>query len=219
MLIYCVEDDDNIRELTVYALTSSGFEAKGFENATLFFDALKSSKPDMVILDIMLPDKDGIEILKTLRRGAETKRISVIMLSAKSTELDKIKGLDTGADDYITKPFGVMELVSRVKAVSRRTIVSENKITYKGIELDNLGRKVNVNGQEIILTHKEFELLYYLLNNKGIVLSRDKIMNEVWGFDFEGESRTIDVHIRTLRQKLGECGNVIETIRNVGYRI
>jgi len=217
--IYCVEDDDNIRELITYALKSSGFEAQGFECAALFFDKLEKEKPSLILLDIMLPDKDGIEILKELRLNPATSEIPVIILTAKSAEIDKVKGLDTGADDYITKPFGVMELVSRVKAVLRRANIPGDKIIYKDIEMDILSRTVKACGNEIILTHKEFELLYSLLKNKGIVLTRDTLMNKVWGFDFEGESRTIDMHIRTLRQKLGESGSIIETVRNVGYKI
>lgn len=217
--IYCVEDDENIRELVIYALSSSGFTAKGFDCASSFFKELKKEKPNLVLLDIMLPDKDGIEILKELRINSETQNIPVIMLTAKSSEIDKVRGLDTGADDYITKPFGVMELISRINAVLRRITIQQDKIIYKTIELDTKSRKVTVEGKDISLNYKEFELLYYLLKNNGIVLTRDKIMNEVWGFDFEGESRTIDVHIRMLRQKMGAHGSIIETVRNVGYKV
>lgn len=217
--IYCVEDDENIRELIIYALTSSGFEVRGFECATLFLDEVIKQKPNLVLLDIMLPDKDGMEILKELRTRADTSNIPVIMLTAKSSEIDKVRGLDKGADDYITKPFGVMELVSRIKAVLRRSDLPNNKIKHQDIEMDIQSRKVTAGGKEVALTYKEFELLCYLLRNKGIVLTREKLMNAVWGFDFEGESRTIDAHIRTLRQKLGENGNIIETVRNVGYKV
>jgi two-component system alkaline phosphatase synthesis response regulator PhoP len=217
--IFCVEDDENIRELITYAISSSGFEATGFENAHLFFKALSKEMPSLVLLDIMLPDEDGMEILKKLRQNPKTKKTPVIMLTAKSFEIDKVRGLDAGADDYITKPFSVVELISRINAVLRRSSAPDDKIAYKDIEMDILSRKVTVGGKEINLTYKEFELLLCLLKSQGIVLSRDKLMNDVWGFDFEGESRTIDVHIRTLRQKLGKSGNIIETVRNVGYKV
>lgn len=217
--IYCVEDDQNIRELLIYALTSSGFEAKGFECSSLFFEELKKEKPNLILLDIMLPDKDGIEILRELRMNFGTEKIPVIMLTAKTSEIDKVKGLDLGADDYITKPFGILELISRIKAVLRRTDIPSDILSYNDIQVDALSRKVTVGANEISLTYKEFELLFYLLKNKGIVLSREKLMNEVWGFDFEGESRTVDMHIKTLRQKLGESGSIIETVRNVGYKV
>lgn len=217
--IYCVEDDENIRELTMYALASSGFAPEGFESAAAFFERLEQEKPALILLDIMLPDKDGLEILKDLRSNFATKDIPVIMVTAKSSEIDKVRGLDSGADDYITKPFSVMELLSRIKAVLRRSTENSDVLVCRSVEMDTLSRKVSVSGAEVILTYKEFELLQYLLKNKGIVLSRNKIMNEIWGFDFEGETRTVDVHIRTLRQKLGEAGSMIETVRNVGYKI
>ena len=218
--IYCVEDDQNIRELTLYAITTAGFEATGMECAKELFRKLENSFPDLILLDIMLPDKDGMEILKELRSNPETRRIPVILVTAKSSELDKVKGLDSGADDYITKPFSVMELISRVKAVLRRTEIPEAEtLAFRGIEVDYPRRKVTVDGREVVLTYKEFELLFYLLKNKGIALTRDRLMSEIWGFDFEGDCRTIDVHIRTLRQKLGDKGDVIETIRSVGYRV
>ena len=218
--IFCVEDDDNIRELTVYALKQNGFEISGFSCAKEFFEALKNEKPSLILLDIMLPDVDGLEILSMLRENSETESLPVIMLTAKSGELDKVKGLDSGADDYITKPFSVMELISRVKALLRRTTSDhDNVIKYDNLCVDKLSRKVTVNGVEVVLTFKEFELLFYLLKNKGIVMTRDKLLKFVWGYDFEGESRTVDVHIKTLRQKLGDSGNIIETVRNVGYTV
>jgi len=217
--IYCVEDEENIRELIVYALKSNGFDADGFEDGNEFAKALETSIPDLVLLDIMLPGEDGLQILERLRKNPKTKDIPVIIISAKTSEFDKVKGLDLGADDYITKPFGVMELISRVKALLRRTAAiaqSTAEISYKDIVLDYDKRTVMVKGQPVHLTYKEFELLYYLLSNTGIVLTRNNIMNRVWGYDFEGETRTVDVHIRSLRQKLGESGKVIKTVRNVG---
>lgn len=220
--IYCVEDDSSIRELLEYTLRSSGFDVRGFENASDFMTALSGSLPSLVLLDIMLPDRDGMQVLHELHSRNETKSVPVILLTAKGGRLDKIKGLDGGADDYITKPFDVLELVSRINAVLRRTSApDENKkasLHYKDVEIDTDSRTVTVAGVPVTLTFKEFELLYYLVSNKGIVLSRDKLMNEVWGTDFEGETRTVDVHIRTLRQKLGSAGEYIVTVRNVGYK-
>lgn len=221
--VFCVEDDINIRELIEYTLTSSGFEVESFENAAVFSKRMKVMLPDIVLLDIMLPDKDGMEILKELRSDNDTASLPVILLTAKSGQLDKIKGLDSGADDYITKPFDILELVSRINAVMRRSgavkTSEQAELVYNGLVINTKSRKVTADDKEIILTYKEFELLYYLMSNKGIVLSRDKIMNEVWGIEFEGETRTVDVHIRTLRQKLGEYGSFIETVRNVGYKV
>ena len=220
--IYCVEDDSSIRELLEYTLRSSGFEVSGFENAADFMAAIAASKPALVLLDIMLPDRDGMQVLHELRAKNETKTLPVILLTAKGGRLDKIKGLDGGADDYITKPFDVLELVSRINAVLRRTPSAENEkkasLEYKDVEIDTDSRTVTVAGKPVVLTFKEFELLYYVFANKGIVLTRDKLMNEVWGTDFEGETRTVDVHIRTLRQKLGHAGEYIVTVRNVGYK-
>ena len=222
--VFCVEDDANIRELLEYTLGVSGFLATGFGNATDFMNCIKTDKPDIILLDIMLPDTDGMEILEMLRNNSETQNIPVIMLTAKSGRLDKIKGLDWGADDYITKPFDVLELVSRINAVLRRT-ASDNDIEksfimeYKDIVINTKSRTVTVNGQPVVLTFKEFELLCHLILNKGIVLTREKLMNDVWGTDFEGETRTVDVHIRTLRQKLGLAGEYIMTVRNVGYKV
>lgn len=223
-MIYCVEDDANIRDLVVYVLKSSQFEAEGFADAASFHAALSLRPPQLVLLDIMLPDEDGIGILKKLKGNSATRHIPVILLTAKTSEYDKVIGLDSGADDYLAKPFGIMELVSRVRAVLRRCQVEDNSGHVNGIVLQNISidtdsHTVLVDNQPVSLTLKEFELLYYLMKNKGIVLSRDKIMSAVWEFDFEGESRTVDMHIKTLRQKLGERGALIETVRGVGYKI
>ncbi len=218
--IYCVEDDEGIRELIIYAVKSAGFEAEGFETALGFENALKVSVPSMVLLDIMLPDKDGIELLRDIRNNERTKYLPVIMITAKSTEGDKVRGFDAGADDYITKPFGVMEMISRIKAVLRRSGAAEKDIIeYKGIAMDIQSRSVKVNGKSVNVTFKEFELLKYLLTNKGTVVPREVLLDRIWGYHFEGESRTLDVHIGSLRHKLGEKGKCIETIRNVGYKI
>lgn len=219
--VYCVEDDESIRNLIIYALENNDFDVVGFEDGKTFFQNL-DELPDLILLDIMLPDEDGYQILSKLKDNSRTKDIPVIMLTSKTSEFDKVKGLDMGADDYIPKPFGVMELISRIKAVLRRTKPIEDdrkNLSVGNIQLDIKRHKVTVGGEEIQLTFKEFELLHYLMSNQGIVLSRDKIMNRVWGFDFEGESRTVDVHIRTLRIKLGGSGKLIKTIRNVGYKI
>ncbi len=218
-LIYCIEDDSNIRELIEYTLIQSGFDTKSFDNSVDFYNELSVKSPDLLLLDIMLPDKDGITILKELRSSASTVTLPVIMLTAKSGQMDKIKGLDSGADDYITKPFDILELISRVKAVLRRSEKKENATEHKNIHIDIDKRLVTVDDEPITLTYKEFELLSLFMRNKGIVLDREKIMNEVWGLNFEGETRTVDVHIKTLRQKLGNAGNLIETIRNVGYKM
>ena len=220
--VFCVEDDSNIRELIEYTLSSTGFEVKCFECGAGFFEALDTSAPDLVLLDIMLPDIDGMEILRTIRNDSKHSAIPVILLTAKSERMDKIKGLDNGADDYITKPFDVLELISRIKAVLRRTssAAAESAVLEHGtIRLDNKKRLVYVQDTEVSLTYKEYELLHMLLAASGSVITRESIISRVWGSDFEGESRTLDVHMRTLRQKLGEAGNYIETIRNVGYRI
>lgn len=218
--IFCVEDELNIRELVVYALNSSGYEAKGFKDADEFYAQIQKEIPNLVILDIMLPGEDGISILKKLRSTTSTQHLPIMMLTAKSTEYDKVLGLDSGADDYMTKPFGVMEFLSRVKALLRRTQMPGSKsLTVGKIVLDTEKRVVFVNGELVDLTFKEFELLHFLMENKGIALSREKIMEVVWGFDYEGESRTVDVHIKTLRQKLGESGSEIRTVRGVGYKI
>lgn len=219
--VYCVEDDLSIRELVVYALKSSGFEATGFEDAKCFYEGINQELPDLVLLDIMLPEEDGLSILHNLRSRPETRHLPVILLTAKSTEYDKVLGLDSGADDYIVKPFGVMELLSRVKAVLRRASPAgdSSDLVIDPVVLNRQKHTVFVHGKEISLTLKEFELLFYLMDNKGLVLTRDKLLSAIWGYEFEGETRTVDVHIKTLRQKLGEGATLIETVRGVGYRI
>ena len=220
-MIYCVEDERNIRELIVYTLESSGFTARGLESGKELNAAIAEQLPDLILLDIMLPGEDGLEILSRLKASEVTKEIPVIMVTAKTSERDKVKGLDLGADDYITKPFGVMELISRVKALLRRTsrMNEDSQLIHEDILMDMDKHAVTVAGQLCELTFKEFELLKYLMLNQGIVLSRDKIMDQVWGFEYEGESRTVDMHIKTLRQKLGAAGGCIKTVRNVGYMI
>lgn len=220
-VIYVVEDDVNIREIERYALKNSGYEVEEFESGGAFFKRIEERIPSLILLDIMLPDEDGMEILAKLRADKNTAGIPVMMVTAKASEMDKVKGLDTGADDYITKPFGVMELISRVKALLRRAtnVQEESLLKYGEIVVDNDKHAITVGGKNCELTYKEFELLKYLMINKGIVLSRDKIMNQVWGFDYEGESRTVDMHIKTLRQKLGDAGSCIKTVRNVGYMV
>lgn len=220
-MIFCVEDDGNIRELVVYTLETTGFEARGFEEGTSFFRALADCLPELILLDIMLPGEDGMEILKKLKMSAKTREIPVIMLTAKGAEYDKVMGLDAGADDYVTKPFGMMELVSRIKAVLRRTRkkTDADRSIIGSICLDRKKHEVTVDGEVIALTLKEFELLRLLMENRNIVLTRDRLLEEIWGYDFDGETRTVDVHVRTLRQKLGREGERIETVRGVGYRI
>lgn len=220
--VFIVEDDQNIRELISYALNNNGYKARGFADAKGLYEALeKEGPPILFLLDIMLDGEDGYTILGTLKNRVETKEIPVIMLTAKTSEYDKVRGLDMGADDYITKPFGVMELLSRVKAVLRRYGDSEERsvLVHNEIEMDPQKRQTLVNGNEVQLTYKEFELLYYLMNNLDVVLSRDRIMNEIWGYEYAGETRTVDVHIRSLRQKLGDAGRYIKTVRNVGYKL
>jgi two-component system alkaline phosphatase synthesis response regulator PhoP len=219
--IYIVEDDKNIREIEMFALKNSGYVVEEFENAKTFFSRITEKVPDLVLLDIMLPDMDGLEIVKKLRSRPDTVRVPIILVTAKTTELDKVKGLDIGADDYLTKPFGVMELISRVKALLRRSraLQDDKQLVLGDITLDSERREVNVDGELCELTFKEFELLKLLMVNAGIVLHRDTIMSDVWGTDYEGESRTLDMHIKTLRQKLGEAGNMIKTVRNVGYKM
>ena len=207
-MIFCVEDEANIRELVVYTLETTGFEARGFEEGTSFFEALAEELPELILLDIMLPGEDGMEILKKLKTSGRTKDIPVIMVTAKGAEYDKVMGLDAGADDYVTKPFGMMELVSRIRAVLRRTSKKEEDDTYVlgEIRMDRKKHEVTVAGEPVALTLKEYELLR-------------KLMENIWGYDFDGETRTVDVHVRTLRQKLGQAGEYIETVRGVGYRI
>ncbi len=219
-MIYCVEDDASIRELVIYTLQATGYEAQGFADGKAFSAALAENLPELVLLDIMLPGEDGLQILKRLRADARTAQLPVMMLTAKGTEFDKVVGLDSGADDYMTKPFGMMELVSRVKALLRRTKRENAHVLSCGaLTLNRDTHRVEAEGQEILLTHKEFELLEYLLENSNLVLTRDKILDCIWGYSAEVETRTLDVHIRSLRQKLGPCGELIETVRGVGYRM
>lgn len=220
-LIYIVEDDENIREIEMFALKNAGYEVQGFDCAAAFYARLKEKVPALVLLDIMLPDEDGLSIVKKLRYSAETRKLPIIMATAKTTELDKVKGLDIGADDYITKPFGVMELISRVKALMRRSrgMEDERMMRFGSVFMDDEKRAVFVEDEPCELTYKEYELLKLLLVNAGIVAPRDMILDRVWGTDFEGESRTLDMHIKTLRQKLGRAGTMIKTVRNVGYML
>lgn len=220
-LIYIVEDDQNIREIESFALKNSGYTIMDFECAKDFYHQLAEKVPDCILLDIMLPDEDGLEILKKIRSIPDTRKVPVMMITAKTTELDKVKGLDLGADDYITKPFGIMELISRVKALLRRSMNMEDEkfLSAGDIFLDGEKHMVYVKDEPIDLTFKEYELLKLLIQNQGIVMSRDVIMERIWGIDFEGESRTLDVHIKTLRQKLKNAGTLIKTVRNVGYMI
>ena len=219
-IVYIVEDDASIRELESYALKNSGFETEGFETGRDFFAKMESRGPELVILDIMLPGEDGLSILKTIRSTPEYSKLPVIMVTAKTSEIDAVKGLDLGADDYITKPFGVMELISRVKALLRRIDRTHKEtLTFANISIDENRHIVTVDGTEIELTYKEYEILKYLMKNKGIVLTRDSLMEKIWGYDFEHGNRTVDVHIQSLRKKLGSAGEAIKTIRNVGYKI
>lgn len=220
-MIYYLEDDKNIRELVIYTLGMGGLSAEGFAKVTDFEAAMKERLPDLILLDIMLPDGDGIEILKNLKRKPQYSSIPVIMISAKGSEFDKVLGLDLGADDYITKPFAMIEFVSRVKALLRRTNQSQTEtgeLRLRNVVLNSERHTVTVNDVEINLTVKEFELLKMLLENRGIVLTRDTLLNKIWGYDFDGETRTVDVHVRSLRQKLGDGADVVETVRGVGYK-
>lgn len=220
-MIYCVEDERNIRELIVYTLESSGFTARGFENGQELFAAINKEEPQLILLDIMLPGEDGMSILKKLKGAPHTSELPVILVTAKGSEYDKVMGLDMGADDYIVKPFGMMELIARVKALLRRSGKEKKSKEYVLGDLVMQVDKhvVKVKGEEVPLTFKEFELLKYMLENPGIVLTRDQILTHIWGYEFAGETRTVDVHIRTLRKKLGPCQDFIETIRGVGYRM
>ena len=221
-MIYLVEDDSSIRELVTYTLSSAGMPAEGFEKPSLFWSAVDRQVPDLILLDIMLPEEDGLSILRKLRMRPETEKIPVMMLTAKSSEYEKVIGLDAGADDYLPKPFGMMELIARVRALLRRTQKSETeqKCYHMGILYVSPEKHiVQVSGQAVTLTFKEFEMLCLLLKNKDIVLTREQFLNSVWGYSFDGENRTVDVHIRTLRQKLGEAGAYIKTIRGIGYKI
>lgn len=224
-LIYIVEDDTDILEIETFTLKNSGYEVQGFQNAKDFYEALEVNFPDLVVLDVMLPDEDGVQIVQKLRASEKGTKLPVIMVTAKTTEIDKVKGLDAGADDYLTKPFGVMELMARVKALLRRAGSKEKDSTQSGvlslgrISMDDRKHMVCVQEAGCELTFKEYELLKMFLENVGIVLTRESIMNRIWGVDYSGETRTVDMHIKTLRQKLGEEGNRIRTIRNVGYVI
>ena len=220
-LIYIVEDDQNIREIESFALKNSGYQIQDFSCAKDFYRALKDKTPDLAILDIMLPDEDGMEILQKLRRNPETRRLPIMMVTAKTTEMDRVKGLDLGADDYMSKPFGVMELISRVKALLRRSMgeVQEKLLKVEEILLDDERHQVFVNEKPCELTYKEYELLRLFMQNRGMVLSRDVIMDRIWETNCDVESRTLDVHLKTLRAKLGDSAKHIKTIRNVGYRM
>ena len=220
-MIWCVDDDNTIREIEVYTLEQTGFEARGFADGVSMLEALKTEKPELIVLDIMLPGKDGVEVLKEIRNNPETRKIPVIMATAKGTEMDKIQGLDSGADDYLVKPFGVMEMVSRIKAVLRRCEPDEKEdiLSIGELSLSDKEHLVTVNGEKVVLTFKEFEILKLFMSNPGIVFSRDKLLSEVWGIDYLGESRTVDMHIKTLRQKLGDAGSLIETVIGVGYKV
>lgn len=222
IMIWCVDDDDTIREIEVYTLTQTGFEARGFADGNSMLETLKTEIPELIVLDIMLPGKDGVEVLKEIRSDSQTAKIPVIMATAKGTEMDKIHGLDTGADDYLVKPFGMMEMVSRIKAVLRRCepVKNEDDIVSIGdIVLNDKEHIVTAKGENVNLTFKEYKILKLFMNNLDIVFSRDKLLSEVWGVDYLGESRTVDMHIKTLRQKLGEAGAQIKTVIGVGYKL
>lgn len=220
-MVYLVEDDDNIRELVIYTLNHSGMEAKGFARPSGFFEALEEALPALVILDIMLPEEDGLSVLKRLRERRDTAKLPIMILSAKASEYDKVTGLDMGADDYVAKPFGMMELVARIRALLRRASETEEKPAYSAGCLKVLPdeHRVLVDGEPVQLTKKEYDILFLLMQNGQNVVTRERLLSEVWGYAFEGESRTVDVHIRTLRQKLGAAGAYVETIRGVGYCI
>ncbi len=220
-MIYVLEDDNSIREFVVYTLCHMELEARGFEKPSLFWEAVEEKKPDLILLDIMLPEEDGLSVLGKLRGNESTENIPVILLTAKDSEYDKVLGLDSGADDYVAKPFGMMELVARIKALLRRSAKKQTEDVIKAgnIILFSKKHKVMIAEKEIMLTLKEYELLYTLMTNKGMVFTRDQLLNKIWGYEFDGESRTVDVHIRTLRMKLGDEGDRVETVRGVGYRI
>ena len=220
-MIYIVEDDSNICELEQYALKNNGFETAGFGDGKSFFEACRKQLPELVILDIMLPDQNGLDILKTFREGVDTRNIPVVMVTAKDSEIDVVKCLDQGADDYISKPFGLMEFISRIRAVLRRTQKQAGAAvqSFREIQMDGMTRRVTVAGREVDLAYKEYELLRFFIENPNKVLTREELMNRVWNTDFSRESRTLDIHIRTLRHKLGEAGNYIHTVRKVGYQL
>lgn len=218
-MIYMLEDEQGIRDFVLYALRNSGMEAEGFETPSALREAMARELPELLLLDRMLPEEDGLSVLKKLRSAPETRKLPVIMLTAKGTELDKVEGLDSGADDYIAKPFGTMELISRIKALLRRTSEdNSDRLTLGGICVYPSRHEVFADGEKVALTLKEYDLLVMLMKGRGEVFSRDSLLSGVWGYDFAGESRTVDVHIRTLRQKLGSCGELIQTIRGVGYK-
>lgn len=221
-MIYLLEDDDSIRNFVLYALNNSGLEAVGFDCPSVFWEKLKKENPDLLLLDIMLPEEDGICILKKLRENRKYKKLPVIMLTAKDSEYDKVIGLDSGADDYVVKPFGTMELISRIKALLRRTNTDSEiteDYTIGSLYISPSKHIVKVNGQNVTLTYKEFEMLMLMVRNIEKVYSRDMLLKQIWGYDFDGENRTVDVHIRTLRAKLGECGELIHTVRGIGYKV
>ena len=220
-MIFCVEDDESIQSLELYALNAAGFEARGFEDGGSFLEALQTEKPELVLLDVMLPGTSGVELLKLMRQPGENREIPVIMATARGAEYDKIQSLDLGADDYLVKPFGMMEMVSRVKAVLRRCRPRQERdvLTAKELSMDLTERTVTAGGRRIALTYKEFELLRLFLSAPGVAFTREKLLASVWDAEFSGETRTVDMHIRTLRQKLGNYGGMIETVRNVGYRL
>ena len=220
-MIWCVEDDPSIRDIEVYALSSTGFEARGFEDGDSFWDALQSETPELVVLDVMLPGRDGVTLLKMMKASEELREIPVIMATAKGSEYDKIQSLDLGADDYLVKPFGIMEMVSRVKAVLRRCRpkTSSSLLKLEGLVLNPGEHTVSIDGERVALTYKEYELLHLFLSQPGIAFTREQLLSNVWNTEYFGETRTVDMHIRTLRQKLGSYGHIIETVRNVGYRL
>ena len=220
-MIYLLEDDSSIRELVTYTLGSVGLEATGFETPADFWKAMAKQRPSLILLDIMLPDEDGISILKKLRRSSATEKIPVMMITAKGTEYDKVLGLDSGADDYLAKPFGMMEMLARVRALLRRFPEEQQPVSYtiRGLYLCPAKHIVRAEGRDVTLTYKEYELLCLLAENRGVVFTRQQLLNKIWGYDFDGENRTVDVHINTLRQKLGPCASVIETVRGIGYKI
>lgn len=218
-MIYLLEDDESIRKFVIYALNQTGFEAEGFGLPSQFKAAVEKKAPKLVLLDIMLPEEDGISVLSWLRKRNDTAQIPVIFLTAKSSEYDKVTGLDNGADDYITKPFGTMELISRIKALLRRTSKSAEEYSAGELYVCPSKHIVKVKDEEVALTLKEFEMLCLLLKNRGTVLTRDRLLEEIWGYDYDGESRTVDVHIKTLRTKLKSCGELVETVRGIGYKI
>ncbi len=221
-MIYFIEDDKSINEAVFYTLKSSGYDVKGFIKPSDFWNEIKSSMPELIILDIMLPEEDGLQILRKLRADSKTQNIPIIMLTAKDSEYDKVVGLDSGADDYITKPFSMLELVSRIRALLRRTLPKDDnlqEIRIRNLIVNPEKHLIIADGKNVTLTYKEYQLLLLFMQNRGVVFSRDTLLNKIWGYQFDGENRTVDVHIRTLRTKLGTCGNYIETVRGFGYRL